>query len=144
MNPRFATLLLIVVSTIYVGGCSKPTPPAVTAPKTTYSQGIEQLKTHCDAIKAAFDAGTPRDSDTAMHDAFHLLNELPKFEGIAAMSAEDQASVGQGCKDLLAALTQIHDSFHGEGDVGTDGYEAVADQISAGLELLSSKVPAGS
>ena len=126
-------------------GCAKSTtPPAADAGHDhkleSLSVGIAQIKGYRDEVKAAFDAGKPSDCDGALHDVAHVLDALPSAGDVASMSAEDQEVVKTASKELFGLFMKIHDGFHGEANVETNAYDAVAADMDKAIETLSSKV----
>lgn len=143
----FQAIVLASISCTLIG-CTQTTTPSAPATSSGHDHqleslaaGVEQLKGFRDDVKAAFDAGNPSDCDNALHEAAHVLEALPAAGDVSSMSAEDQEVIKAESKTLFSLFMKIHDGFHDGGEVETNAYEAVADEMNASLETLSSKIP---
>lgn len=150
---RLATYVVLLFSCCSFIGCNSATnttPPATDEHShdshshhlESLAEGIEQLKTYQGQMKAAFDAGTPRECDDALHEAVHVLEAIPSAHDVAEMATEDQEMIKANCRDLFGLLDQIHHGFHTEGDVDATLYDSIADDFDKALANLARKIPA--
>lgn len=110
------------------------------------SEGVGKLKELNGTIKAAFDAGTPHECDSALHEAAQIVNALSTAARDEGLTAAGLETVDTNAKALFDNFMQIHEGFHAHGDdhdhdhEGEDAeknvYEQVADGINEALTAL--------
>lgn len=100
----------------------------------TFPAALEQVVALKKQIQTAFEAGTPDDAHDAMHDVFHVLEDLT---GLAEKATEDPAkitAVNEAAENLLDAYEKLDEGMHGGDQVE---YSAVADAIDSAISKLN-------
>ena len=124
---------MLVLGLSVLSGCGE------NKPQMTVAKGLTQLQTHRDTIKAAFDAGTPKECDSALHDAFDLVTNLPAIAEAEGLSADAVATVKKASTELMEQFNKIHEGFHDHGEpTETPSFDSVAEGIDTALASLSS------
>jgi len=134
-------LLVIVLATAGLLGCQQAatttTEDAHAHKHESLSVMVGQIKGFRDAVKNAFEAGTPNDCDGALHDASHVLEEVSHATDFAQLSAEDQGTAKASAKTLFDGFMKVHDGFHG-GEVDNAAYDSVKADMDTAIETLES------
>lgn len=137
--------------TLLTLGCSQSSTVSTPPPEphshrpASLADGVATLHGLRDSVKAAFDAGKPNECDGALHEAAEILSVLPEVAKDEGKLAEDGLeTVKTASKDLFDQFMKIHEGFHGHeeqpksGEGEPNAYDAVADNINAALDQLSS------
>ena len=146
MNYRLFAVAVLVLGSLFAVGCrystSPETPAAAASPAgpQTLAEAVTQLEGIRDTIKTAFEAGTPKDCDSAVHDAWDIVEKLPALATDAGLSAEGLDGVNTAAKSLQDAMMKIHEGFHG-GTADTSSYDAVKDSMNEAIASLTSLTP---
>lgn len=128
-------------------GCSgnqvveEPIVVAEPAGPANLTEAVDHLREHCGTIKAAFDAGTPHECDSALHQAAKVVQQLGTLAGEQGRSAETIESINAEGKKLFEQFMLIHEGFHGDGELG-HSYEDVEEPINSALAALQATVDA--
>ena len=107
----------------------------------SYVAALNQIKHARDEVKAAFDAGTPKECDDALHILAEVLDVLPEVAAETDLPKEDWQIVKDQSKHLFDQFMKIHDGFHGSGAEGAS-FDSVAEEINKAIETLESKIAA--
>ena len=140
LSKGFAlSLFALLVVSVGCAPAPAPAPKVKALAVADVSAGLSRLTELRDAIKAAFDAGTPHECDGALHEASDILNDLPAVAANQGLDEEAQGKVKSASAKLFEALMVIHEGFHGHGGATADenAYEGVAEDIEAGLQALA-------
>ncbi len=138
MNTK--NYFLLALASAMLLGCQQATPTADDAHAHAHEQlsvYVGQIKGFRDSVKTAFEAGTPKDCDGALHEAIHVLDEISHATDFDQLSAEDQDAAKASAKALFDSFMTIHDGFHG-GEVDANAYDPVKDDMNTSIETLES------
>ena len=116
MNLQHVSVFLLVGLIASLGCGSNPaTEPDVPSPEVftleSVEAGVNKLKELNATIKAAFDAGTPHESDGALHEAAAIVNALPQTATDEGITAEGLQTVTENSKALLTPADTTRDLF---------------------------------
>ncbi len=114
----------------------------------TYDEALAELEKLSTDIETKFKAGTSELAHKSLHDAGHILEELPALAKKEGVSEADFEKVKQAADRAFKAFGKL-DTFHGEQkdpppelDAASLQYEQVADDIHSSLHDLHVKVAA--
>jgi len=107
----------------------------------SYTAALKQIRSARDDVKAAFDAGTPKACDEALHVLAEVLVALPEVAAETDLPKEDWQVVKDQSKSLFDQFMKIHNGFHGDGEPGAS-FDSVETEVDAAIEILESKVSA--
>ena len=107
----------------------------------SYSAALASIKHARDEVKAAFDAGTPKACDEALHEVAEVLDVLPEVAAETDLPKNDWQVVKNQSTVLFDQFMQIHNGFHGDGKQGAS-FDSVEEEINKAIDVLDSKLAA--
>jgi hypothetical protein len=114
----------------------------------TYAEALAELDKLRTNIETNFKEGTSDLAHNSLHDAGHILEELPALAKKEGISGADFEKVKQAADRAFKAFGEL-DTFHGEqndlppeSDASSLQYEKVADDIHSSFQDLHAKAAA--
>jgi len=114
----------------------------------TYSEALAELDKLRLDIQTNFEEGTGEIADKSIHEAGHILEEIPALAKKAGISGDDFEKVKQAADRAFKSFGQL-DTYHGkDGDppheLDDDNlrYQKVADNIESAFHDLHAQAPA--
>ena len=99
-----------------------------------WAAAVEHIQKYRDTIKTETTGGTPAKAHRALDLLDHVLQGLPEIAQNSNVPKDDWQSIGENSQKLRDAFNVVHANID---DGKAPGYEAVAAEIDAAVEVLA-------